>query len=196
MLQELGHRVEESQPECLGDEEALRAYLTIVSCSIARALEAAASKVGRPLGEGDVEPLTAAIAAMGRECAAPQYIAAVDYVHRYGRRMAAWWRQGFDLLLTPTTGAPAPRLGELACPPDAPFQGFISAAPFGMFTMAFNETGQPAISLPLHWTAAGLPVGVQLVAGYGREDILLRVAAQLEEAHAWHNRWPWLSEAT
>jgi amidase len=189
-LKELGHRVEESHPECLGDEEAVRAYVTVVSCSIARALEVAEKKVGRPIREGDIEPATAALAAMGRECAAPLYIAAVDYVHRYGRRMAAWWGQGFDLLLTPTTGAPAPRLGELACPPDAPLQGFIKAAPFGMFTMAFNQTGQPAISLPLHWTAAGLPIGVQLVAAYGREDMLLRVAAQLEEAHPWHDRWP------
>jgi amidase len=193
-LADLGHRLEDSHPDCFGDEEALRAYVTIVSCSIARALEVAEAKVGRVMGEGDVEPLTAAIASMGRQCTAPQYIAAVDCVHRYGRRMAAWWEQGFDLLLTPTTGARPPHLGELACPPDNPLQGFIKAAPFGMFTMAFNQTGQPAISLPLHWTADGLPIGVQLVAAYGREDLLLRVAAQLETARPWHERWPRMAE--
>jgi amidase len=190
VLRELGHRVEQSHPECLGDEEAVRAYVTIVASSIARAFDIAENKIERSIGDGDVEPVTATIAAMGRQVAAPQYIAAVDYVHRYGRRMAAWWSEGFDLLLTPTTGAPPPRIGDLVCPVDNPLQGFIRAAPFGMYTMAFNQTGQPAISLPLHWTAEGLPVGVQLVAPYGREDMLLRVAAQLEDAQPWRDRWP------
>ena len=56
------------------------------------------------------------------------------------------------------------------------------------FTPAFNMSGQPAISLPLHWNDDGLPIGVQLVAAYGREDVLLRVAAQLESAHPWADR--------
>lgn len=186
----LGHRVEEAMPATLGDEEGVRAYVTVVSCSVARTLDVAGEKVGRAVSDDDVEPLTAALAAMGRQCGAAQYIAAIDYVHRRGRQLAAWWEEGFDLLLTPTTAQPAPRLGELAGPPDAPLQGFIRAAPFGMFTMAFNLSGQPAISLPLHWTATGLPVGVQLVAAYGREDVLLRIAAQLEQACPWHDRWP------
>ena len=68
----------------------------------------------------------------------------------------------------------------------------MRAAPFGAFTSAFNLTGQPAISLPLHWTPDGLPVGVQLVAAYGREDLLLRVAAQLEQAAPWVGLLPGL----
>ena len=104
--------------------------------------------------------------------------------------MAAWWASGFDLLVTPTTAQPPPRLGALASPPDAPLEGFVRAAPYGAFTAVFNLTGQPAISLPLHWTADGLPVGVQLVAAFGREDLLLRVAAQLEQARPWKDRRP------
>jgi len=64
------------------------------------------------------------------------------------------------------------------------------AAIWGLFTMRFSISGQPAISLPLHWTPDGLPVGVQLVADYGREDLLVRVAASLEEALPWRHRLP------
>jgi amidase len=58
------------------------------------------------------------------------------------------------------------------------------------FTPPFNMTGQPAVSLPLHWNAAGLPIGVQFVAAYGREDVLLGLAAQLEQASPWAQKWP------
>ena len=64
------------------------------------------------------------------------------------------------------------------------------STPYAIFTAGFNSTGQPAISLPLHWSEDGLPIGVQLVAAYGREDLLIRVAAQLEQAQPWADRWP------
>jgi amidase len=66
----------------------------------------------------------------------------------------------------------------------------MRSVPLATFTAIFNTTGQPAISLPVHWTADGLPVGAQLVAAYGREDQLIRVAAQLEQADPWADRWP------
>jgi amidase len=168
----------------------LRAFVTVVSCSVARALDVAGEKVGRVATAADVEPLTWALAELGRACPAAQYITAVEFVHGFGRRLDAWWQQGFDLLLTPTTAAPAPRLGTLTCSAAAPLEEYARSAPFGAFTSAFNQSGQPAISLPLHWTPAGLPVGVQLVAAYGREDVLLRVAAQLEQACPWTERRP------
>lgn len=64
-----------------------------------------------------------------------------------------------------------------------------------LFTPAFNLTGQPAISRPLHWSASNLPIGVQLVAAHGREDILVRVASQLEAAHPWSGHQPPLNPA-
>ena len=71
-----------------------------------------------------------------------------------------------------------------------PLDAFRRAIPAGAFTALFNATGQPAISLPLHWTPEGLPVGVQLVAPFGREDLLIQVAAELERAQPWADRTP------
>jgi amidase len=81
-------------------------------------------------------------------------------------------------------------IGEFDSPPENPLHGLLRAAALVPFTPPFNASGQPAISLPLHWNAQGLPIGVQLVAPYGREDVLLRVAAQLEEAAPWADRRP------
>jgi amidase len=101
--------------------------------------------------------------------------------------MASWW-DDFDLLLTPTVGAPPPELGWFtAAGPEAEGRRIASFIPY---TAQFNMTGQPAVSLPVHWTPDDLPVGVQLVAGYGREDVLVRVASQLEQAAPWAERLP------
>jgi amidase len=76
-----------------------------------------------------------------------------------------------------------------------PMEAFTRLAGLTSFSMPFNVTGQPAISLPMHWNAEGLPIGVQLVAAYGREDLLLRVASQLEVAQPWAQRRPPVSAA-
>ena len=82
------------------------------------------------------------------------------------------------------------RSGRSPTTPDAPMAPMVRAAAFVPFTPAFNSSGQPAINLPLHWNRAGLPIGVQLVAAYGREDVLIRVAAQLEAAQPWAHLHP------
>lgn len=187
-LERLGHRVEESHPEILGDPEATRAFVAVVACNIARTLDVMGEKVGRPVEPNDVEPLTWMLAELGRQFGVPRYLAAIDTVHAIGRKTAAWWDRGFDLLITPTTAQPAPRIGELVPHPDRIFEDYAKSAPYGMFTSIFNQSGQPAISLPVHRTEGGLPVGVQLVAAYGREDLLIRVAAQLEHAIPWRDR--------
>jgi amidase len=186
----LGHTVVESHPSALDDDESVRAYVTVVSSSTARALETAGAKVGRVLGQHDVEPLTWALAENGRSVTAPQLLATIEYVHAFGRRLAGWWADGFDLLLTATQALPPPDLGWVTSTPDEPFRAFFRAAPFGVCTLPFNMSGQPAISLPLHVTRDGLPVGLQLVAPYGREDLLLAAAAQLEQALPWADRRP------
>jgi amidase len=103
--------------------------------------------------------------------------------------MARFWR-GYDLLLTPTLAAPPPRLGALSSASGTPEEVLERVRLYVVFTSPFNATGEPAISLPLGGTDDGLPVGVQLVAAMFREDLLLRVAAQLERAAPWAGRRP------
>jgi len=193
LLEELGHTIEESYPPALDDSGALNAFVTVVAISVARTLDAWGARLGRPVQQDGVEPLTWALAETARSWSSTRYLEAVEYVHAFGRRMAAWWSLRSDLLLTPTTAEPPPLLGQMASTPDMPLKGFLRAAPFGAFTSSFNMSGQPAVSLPLHWTKEGLPVGVQLVAASGREDLLLRVASQLEQAAPWAQRRPSIS---
>jgi amidase len=190
LLESLGHRVEESFPPALADADVSHAVVTVITAATARDLAYWSERTGRQIGQGDVEPLTWGLAEMGRQVTARDYLRAIEYLHAHSRQVAAWWAEGFDLLLTPTLAEPPPRLGEFDPTPDDPMRGFGRGGAFVAFTMPFNITGQPAISLPLHWSADRLPIGVQLGAAYAREDLLIRVAAQLEQARPWSARRP------
>ena len=166
-------------------------FITVITSATAYALDSWSEKIGRTIGEADVEPLTWAAAELGRAVSAKEYVAAVSLNHAQSRALASWWDgRSFDLLLTPTCASPPPPLGHFAASSENPLQGFERSLPFSVFTSSFNVSGQPGISLPLHWNDDGLPIGVQLVAAYGREDLLIRVAAQLEEAKPWKDRRP------
>ena len=146
-------------------------------------------ELGRELTADDVEPLTWALTQMGAKTTADAYIAAEGACVALGRAVAEWMEDGWDLVLTPTLGEPPVPLGTFQTP-DEPLLGFIRAATFVPYTPLANITGQPAISLPLAWNADDLPIGSHLIARYGREDVLLRVAAQLEQAQPWADRLP------
>lgn len=190
LLESAGHSVEESRPDALIDPEMATHFMMIVTSWVAATLDDWSRRTGHTIGPDEVEPETWAYANMGRAVTAAQYIQASLWLNVYSRRMASWWASGFDLLVTPTLGAPPPRIGELAGSPDDPLANMDRVLALIPFTPPFNITGQPAISLPLHWNAGGLPIGVQLVAAYGREDVLIRVAAQLEQAQPWSARHP------
>jgi amidase len=190
-LEGLGHRVEEAWPAVLDDAEHVVVYVALVAANTARALDAWSARVGRPIGAEDVEPLTFALASRGRQLAAADHLANLERVHAFGRRLAAWWESGFDLLLTPTQAAPPPPLGWIRSTREEPLRAFVRSAPYGVFTLPFNLSGQPAISLPAARTReGGLPLGVQLAARFGDEARLLAVAAQLEAARPWAERPP------
>ncbi|MCC6766294.1 MAG: amidase [Deltaproteobacteria bacterium] len=188
LLGELGHRVESSHPTALDDMETFQHFGIMFATSTARILDAVGELLGRTLGPEDVEPFNWALAEMGRVVSARQYLMTADWLFGYTRRVADWWAGGFDVLLTPTLPEPPWALGGFHGVD--PMMAGLRAQALCAFTGPFNMTGQPAISLPLAWNANGLPIGVQLVAAYGREDLLLRVAAQLERARPWIDRHP------
>jgi amidase len=146
--------------------------------------------LGRPIRAEEVEPLTWALAEAGRQHGAGEYLMAVGFHQLVSRVIGGWLAGEFDLLMTPSVGEPPPPLGSYDDSGPDPMAAIRRAWPTAAFSGIFNATGQPAISLPLHWTEDGLPVGVQLVAALGREDLLIRVAAQLERARPWAHRTP------
>ena len=188
-LESLGHFVDVSHPDAMDDPEVTQHFITFWSAGNAWSLDYWGRKVGREATQADVEPLTWALCEMGRSFSAPQWLAAREWLQAHSRRMAAWWND-YDILVTPTLAEPPPRLGEFDSPPDNPLAGLFRAATLVPFTPPFNISGQPGISLPLHWDDDGLPIGVQLVSAYGREDLLLRLSAQLEQAMPWSDRHP------
>ncbi len=148
------------------------------------------------------------MAALGRADEPVDYVAAIEGRHAHVRRLAEF-HGTYDLLLTPTTATPPPRVGAFDVPKAlqvaqkallrarrprllrfTPIVDQLITENLGWvpYTQLANLTGRPAVSVPLHWTADGLPIGTQLVGALGSDGLLLRVAAQLEEARPWFDR--------
>ncbi len=187
LLESLGHHVEQANPAPLDDPEVKASYSGLVPAQTANTLDNVAAWIGRELTAEDVEPGTWALAQAGRSLSGPAVAASYDGMHRFRRSMLDWWDTGFDILLTPTTASLPSPLGDMVPTSDEPMRGQMRSIPHAVFTSAFNITGQPGISLPLG-SSDGLPLGVQLVAGYGREDRLIALASQIEAATPWADK--------
>jgi amidase len=186
LLAELGHHVDEATIGAL-DEPVDHAFGTVMTVAIARDVDRWSRRLGRDI-TAELEPGNAFLAQAGRQISGTDYVVAIEDMQAWSRGVAAWWND-HDVLVVPTSPEPPVELGRLAPAnrdPDAPAR----MSELVTFTVPFDITGQPAISLPLSWNRDGLPIGVQLVAAYGREDVLLRVAAQLETAQPWQDRRP------
>jgi amidase len=188
LLEELGHHVSPARIDILETPDI--GFLGIYASAITRDLERWGTRIGRTLEPSDLDPLNALNVEMGRGVTGAQYLAATETAQSWSRDVASWWAEGNDVLVTPTLPDPPPRLGELAPDVDDVMAVLPRMGSYASFTSPFNITGQPAISLPVHWAADGLPIGVQLVAAYGREDVLFRLASQLEQARPWTDRRP------
>ncbi len=165
------------------------AFLNVVNVSVARTLADAALTLGREVTEQDVEPVTWAMSQQGRRTDVVAYARAIAMSHQVGLTMARFHEQ-YDVVLSPTLAQPPVPLGVLSLSPVS-MPAFTKAiTEFGPYTALYNVTGQPSMSVPLVWTADGLPIGVLFSGRFGDEATLFRLAAQLEQASPWADRRP------
>ncbi len=188
-LEELGHVVEQSAPQPINDWSFAAGWVDWWAATAAAATIAAIEAVvGTPIAADDVEPMTWALSERGRAMSAVEFLQRRDQLGTMARIAGTWWGEGFDLLLTPTVQAPPPALGALMeGDPATLLERQLRWFPLTPFA---NVSGQPAISVPVDSGADALPVGVQLISGLGREDVLIRLAAQLEQAMPWRGVAP------
>ncbi len=191
LLESLGHHVDAAWPKAMEDQALGAMFGAMWSANVGLSARRFEDQLGRPLEEHELEPMNRAQADIAKHFSAIDYALALSGVAQFRRAMHAWWHdEGWDLLLTPTLAELPLKLGTIVNDPDNPLSPMRRAGDFVPFTPPFNTSGQPAVSLPLEWTADGLPIGVQLVAAYGREDVLIRIASQLEQAQPWADRKP------
>ena len=209
LLSGLGHDVEEADLNLDGDAFA-RDFFVLTCVEIAALLARAEQRAGRRAGRADIETNTALVATIGRQQSALQATAARERLETAVRAATPVWEK-FDLVLSPTLGSPPVGIGALVPRGAEAFAhdvlvtlrlGFLLRLPgvieaavrrvfaFIPFTPLANVSGQPAMSVPLSWNAAGLPIGVHFQARFGDEATLFRLAAQLEAARPWAARRP------
>jgi Asp-tRNA(Asn)/Glu-tRNA(Gln) amidotransferase A subunit family amidase len=142
------------------------------------------AQLGRKLRDDEVEPVTLEAYERAKAITALQLVHARTAIHRSSVQMAQFLSK-YDVILTPTLGLPPILLGEWTL--ERPYKDVLKYCPF---TAIANMTGQPAMSIPLHWTTNGLPVGVQFMGRYGDESTLFRLAGQLEQESPWKDKRP------
>lgn len=191
LCQDLGHILEEASPQ-LDAELTNGAFMVVWSSGCASTLEGISRMTGTQPSPDQVEPTTWSLYEIGRAQSAANYLLAVQFLQSTARKIARFF-QKFDLWLTPTLSEPPLPLGSFEAAPQDPLQALRRAAQFVPFTPICNATGQPAMSVPLHWNSQGLPIGVHFVARFGEEATLFRFAAQLEAARPWITRRPPIS---
>ncbi len=183
LCESLGHHVEEASLP--GDHSAMQAAArTVLWASVAANVDAEAERRGRPLGDGELEAPTLDVYRRGKQTYAPDYVRAVQTIHAYGRAAASLFER-YDVFLLATLGRPAIPVGWLFEDPAKTVERLFSYMPN---TQAFNNSGQPAMSVPLAWSSGGLPIGIQFAARMGDEATLFRLAGQLEKARPWFDR--------
>ncbi len=209
LLEEMGHIVEEAEPEIDGWKLAM-SYMMMYFGEVATEIDKIKTVLGRKAKRTDVEPITWTLGLLGRVFTAADFVQAINEWHRAARIMGVF-HEKYDVYMTPTMAYPPVRIGELdPKPAEKALMSVVNRFGLGKllkvsgiveqlaesslekvpFTQLANFTGQPAMSVPLHWTAEGLPSGVHFIGRFGDEATLFRLAAQLEKANPWFDMRP------
>jgi amidase len=188
LLESLGHTVVEGAPD-FDAIEMVQAFTAIWAVGTATDVAGIERLLGKTFGADDMEPLTWALAEMGRTVPVALHnlmLARLQVISRAFSRFLA----GYDAWLTPTLAAPPTPLGFFDAPADNPLQPMMRSAEYCPFTPLANFTGLPAMSVPLSLSSAGLPIGSHFFGRFGDEGLLFRLAAQLERARPWASKRP------
>lgn len=188
MLEDLGHSVEEAAPQLHWQEIGV-ALISVISAAVAMMLDRFAEEQGREATNDDFEAMTLYYAARGREVLAPQMLRVRQIMCEATLGMDRFL-DGYDLYVSPVLAAEPVPLGHLDLNTTDVETYSARIAPYTPYTGVFNQTGHPSASLPLGWSGQGLPIGVMATAAKGAEELLLQVAAQLEEASGWAGKRP------
>jgi Asp-tRNA(Asn)/Glu-tRNA(Gln) amidotransferase A subunit family amidase len=188
LLESLGHRVEETTLPGAW-EELSNALWVLATSNSSLTVRRRAAELGREPAPDMVDATTWSAVAFARTLDIEAYPAALQTIHRQGRRMAEF-HERHDVILSPTLAKPPIELGPMRTdnPDVAEYTATVLA--FMPFTQVFNMTGQPSMTVPLHWSESGLPIGMMFSAPFGDEATLLRLASQLETAKPWFNMTP------
>jgi len=188
LLRGLGHEVVPAKLE-VNVAEMGHAARTIIAANLRASFEGRGEALGREVTADDVERVAWLMHQIVGGSTASDYVRATKVIHQTSRSVEHFLTD-FDLLLTPTMAAPPAPLGVLSLnnPNTEEFVGALAEST--AYTQLFNASGNPSVSVPLHWNDAGLPIGLQLTSRYGTEDLLFRICAQLEEAKPWAERRP------
>jgi amidase len=194
LCESLGHHVQEASPAL--DATALsNGFLAVIGTSVAQTLRDRGVERGRPVSPDELETMTWVYAQQGRN-ATGLAIADANRVFQIAAIEMAHFLTRFDVLLSPTLARPPAKLGILGLSPADLTVYAQEVTSYSPFTALANVTGQPSMSVPLHWTPRGLPLGTLFTGRYGEEAVLLRLAAQLEKAKPWAQRRPGAPRAT
>jgi amidase len=188
---DLGHEIVEARPQ-FDFMAAMRAWANVVAVGTSLSVQSKVDAIGRKPRRDELEPIIWSAWEKGLEIPGTTYLSGINTVHATGRRIAVFF-QKYDMLLTPVLTELPAAIGRFA-PTNPDFfdhrlgkNGLIHYSPYAPIA---NITGQPAISLPLHWSAGGLPIGMHFMGRFGDETGLLKLAAQLEQAQPWFDRQP------
>jgi amidase/6-aminohexanoate-cyclic-dimer hydrolase len=191
LCESLGHDIIEARP-AFDFERVVNAWTRVVLCGTALAVQLRGQALGRRPGAEDLEPAILNACEIAPSISGADYLAAVNLIHATGRVFARFMKD-YDVLLNATLAEPPAVIGRFAMSsPDflAYRIGPSGTIRYSPFTSLFNISGQPAVSVPLHWSKDGLPVGVHFAAKFGDEATLLKLSAQMEKARPWFGRRP------